>query len=43
MPAEDIERLKARLRVRLPADSDGPLTCGARANAIKGSTYVVNK
>jgi SAM-dependent methyltransferase len=36
MAAEDIERLKARLRTRLAADSAGRITYAARANAIKG-------
>jgi hypothetical protein len=36
MAAGDVERLKARLRARLPADAAGRITYGARANAIKG-------
>lgn len=32
----DVERLKARLRMRLPADAQGRITYAARANAIKG-------
>lgn len=36
MAAGDVELLKARMRVRLPADSAGRITCSARANAIKG-------
>jgi hypothetical protein len=32
----DVEALKDRVRARLPADSDGRITYGARANAIKG-------
>jgi len=36
MAADDVERLKARLRARLPADATGPLTSSARANAVKG-------
>jgi hypothetical protein len=36
MSADDAERLKARVQVRLPADATGHITCGARANAIKG-------
>jgi len=36
MSADTIETLKARLRVRLPADSAGRITYGAYANAIKG-------
>ncbi len=31
-----VERLKARLQERLPADADGRITYGARANAVKG-------
>ena len=33
----DIEKLKARLRERLPADASGRILYPARANAIKGS------
>ncbi|KPA90146.1 methylase involved in ubiquinone/menaquinone biosynthesis [Pseudomonas asplenii] len=36
MAAEDLARLKARLRERLPADAQGRITYGARANAVKG-------
>jgi hypothetical protein len=36
MSAGDAERLKARVQARLPADAAGHITCGARANAIKG-------
>jgi SAM-dependent methyltransferase len=36
MAAEDVERLKARVRARLPADAAGRITCSARANAVKG-------
>ncbi len=36
MAASDVERLRARIRARLPADADGRITCGARANAIVG-------
>jgi ubiquinone/menaquinone biosynthesis C-methylase UbiE len=36
MSSGDTEQLKARLRSRLPADAAGRITCGARANAIKG-------
>ena len=31
-----VDELKARMRVRLPADAAGRITYGARANAIKG-------
>jgi ubiquinone/menaquinone biosynthesis C-methylase UbiE len=34
--ANDIELLKARVRVRLPADATGRITYSARANAAKG-------
>jgi SAM-dependent methyltransferase len=36
MTGGDIERLRARVRARLAADGGGPVTCPARANAIKG-------
>jgi len=36
MASGDVELLKTRLRVRLPADGAGRITYGARANAIKG-------
>lgn len=36
MSTVDVERLKARLRERLPADGDGSITYTASANAIKG-------
>jgi ubiquinone/menaquinone biosynthesis C-methylase UbiE len=36
MPTEDAEQLKARVKSQLPADAAGRVTCGARANAIKG-------
>ena len=36
MAPEDIALLKARMRARLPADADGRITYGARANAVKG-------
>lgn len=36
MSAEGAAHLKARVRARLPADADGRVTYGARANAIKG-------
>jgi SAM-dependent methyltransferase len=34
--AADVERLKSRVRARLPTGPDGRMTLGARANAIKG-------
>jgi SAM-dependent methyltransferase len=37
MPADDVELLKNRVRAKLPPDAAGRITCGARANAIKGS------
>jgi SAM-dependent methyltransferase len=36
MAPGDIAQLKARLAARLPGDPAGRITCGARANAIKG-------
>jgi SAM-dependent methyltransferase len=36
MPTADVERLKARVRERLPPDAAGHITYTARANAIKG-------
>ena len=36
MSADDLARLKTRLRGRLPADASGRITCSARANAVKG-------
>ena len=36
MPPDDLARLRARMRALLPADSTGRITCGARANAVKG-------
>ena len=36
MSARDRDNLKDRTRERLPADADGHIICGARANAIKG-------
>jgi ubiquinone/menaquinone biosynthesis C-methylase UbiE len=36
MAAGDVERLKARMRARLPADATGRITYSARANAVKG-------
>jgi len=40
MTSADVELLKARVRARLPADTTGRITYGARANAVKG--YVPN-
>lgn len=40
MPAADSEQLKARVRVRLPADAAGRITYSARANAVKGRVPV---
>jgi SAM-dependent methyltransferase len=37
MPPDDVELLKKRVGARLPADSAGRITCGAWANAVKGS------
>ena len=36
MAPDDIARLRALMRDRLPPDADGRITYGARANAIKG-------
>jgi hypothetical protein len=36
MAADEVERLKTRLRARLPADATGRITVSARANAVKG-------
>jgi len=35
MAPEDLARLKARMRARLPADTAGRITYGARANAVR--------
>jgi ubiquinone/menaquinone biosynthesis C-methylase UbiE len=40
MPAEKLELLKARVRVRSPADAAGRIVCAARANAIKGRVII---
>jgi len=37
MASGDLALLKTRMRVRLPGDATGRITCSARANAIKGS------
>jgi hypothetical protein len=31
-----VAQLKARVQARLPADAAGRITCGGRANAVKG-------
>jgi SAM-dependent methyltransferase len=36
LASEQLARLRARMRERLPADSAGRITCNARANAVKG-------
>jgi SAM-dependent methyltransferase len=36
MASEELALLKARMRDRLPAETDGRITYGARANAVKG-------
>ena len=36
MDADTVERLKERVRRRLPVDGQGRITYGARANAVKG-------
>jgi ubiquinone/menaquinone biosynthesis C-methylase UbiE len=37
MSSQDAERLKSRMRARLPADEAGRITYAGRANAVKGS------
>lgn len=36
LPPKDVERLKASVQARVPADAAGRITCSARANAVKG-------
>ncbi len=36
MTPDNLAKLKYQMRVRLPADANGQITCSARANAIKG-------
>jgi len=36
MDGQSLERLKARVHARLPADAAGRITYSARANAIRG-------
>jgi hypothetical protein len=36
MSPGDVDKLKARLRDRLPADAGGRITYSGRANAVKG-------
>ena len=36
MPPGEVDKLKARLRDRLPGDADGRITYSARANAVRG-------
>lgn len=36
MTSENLAKLKFQMRVRLPPDANGCITCSARANAIKG-------
>lgn len=38
MNPDQVAILQARMRERLPADKAGRITCGARANAVKGRT-----
>jgi ubiquinone/menaquinone biosynthesis C-methylase UbiE len=40
MASDDIERLKARRRERLPVDTDGRINYAARADAVKGRVPV---
>ena len=36
MSSADLALLKARMRAQLPSDADGRITCGGRANAVRG-------
>lgn len=36
MPSSDVDKLKTRLRDRLPVDANGRITYLARANAVRG-------
>jgi len=36
MSPADRDRLKEKLRARVPADASGRITCSGRANAAKG-------
>ena len=36
MPPDEIATLRTRLRERFPVGDDGRITCGARANAVRG-------
>lgn len=36
MREDALERMRERLRLRLPADANGRITCSAHANAVKG-------
>lgn len=36
MAPKDVEQLKMGVRARMPGDCEGHITCGARANAVKG-------
>jgi hypothetical protein len=36
MTGGNTELLKSRLRERLPAATDGSITCSGRANAVRG-------
>ncbi len=36
MTSDDLDRLKERVRARLPSDAAGHITCAGRANAVKG-------
>lgn len=36
MASSDVEKLKSRVRAGLPTDSQGHVTCSARAHAVKG-------
>jgi hypothetical protein len=36
MSGDELQRLKERVRERLPSDAAGNVTCEGRANAVKG-------
>jgi len=36
MSSDDLDRLKEKVRARLPADAAGRITYAGRANAVKG-------
>ena len=42
LPADEVGRLKERVRARLPADAGGRISYEARANAIKGRVPIAD-